>query len=75
MMFDSVKEIILGFAEPDFEITRETRLKSDLGLTSFDLICLADRLTGLSGTQISDRQMRECETVGDLCDVAEAAVC
>lgn len=70
-MFETVKELILEFAEPDFEITPETKLRNDLGLTSFDLVCLADRLSSMLETQLTDKQMRMCVTVSDLCALGE----
>lgn len=71
-MNSEVKDLILEFAEPDFEITEDTLLKNDLGLTSFEMVCIADRLCAIKGEDIPESSIRLCRTVGDLCDCLKA---
>ena len=62
---DRIIEIILEFVEPEEEITAESTLKGDCGLTSFDTVCLIDEF----GKNVDDIAVRECQTVQDLDDI------
>lgn len=59
-------EIILNYVEPDDEITAETSIKSGLGMSSFDLVCLAEDIHDAFGVELNTEVFRNCETVGEL---------
>lgn len=59
-------EFILNYVEPDEEITGETKIKDDLGMSSFDLVCLAEEVYGEFGVKLTADTFRECDTVGKL---------
>lgn len=50
----------------DVEITKETNLKSDLGLSSFDLAQLVCAVEDEFDVEISNREIKELKTVGDV---------
>ena len=66
---DRIIETILEFVEPEEEITAESTLKGDCGLTSFDTVCLLDALCSEFGKNVDDMKVRECQTVQDLADL------
>ena len=71
-MFEAIKEIILEYAEPDVPITKETTLKYDIGLSSFEMICIAADIANHFSVKVDDSRLRACKTVGDLVVFAEA---
>ena len=66
---ETIIETILEFVEPEEEITAESTLKGDLGLTSFDSVCLLDALCEKFGKNVDEINVRECQTVQDLADL------
>lgn len=50
----------------DIEITMETELKNDLGLSSFDLAQLACEVEDTFEVEIPDRAIKDLKTVGDV---------
>ncbi len=70
-MFEKIVEIILNYVEPDEEITEKTSIKSDLGMSSFDIVCLADELYEEFKVDLSPDDFRECDTVGLLAEIIE----
>lgn len=67
-LFEEIKEIILDYVEPDDEITAESRLKADCGLSSFDMMCLTDAINEKYGIKLSFENIRSCLRVGELCE-------
>ena len=63
---ETIIDTILNYAEPEGEITEKTTLRGDLGLTSFDTVCLAEDLCRAFGKSVDEINVRECQTVGDL---------
>lgn len=59
-------EILLNYVEPDEEITSDTKIKEDLGMSSFDLVCLAEDIFGQFGVRLTADNFRQCKTVGSL---------
>lgn len=59
-------ELILNYVEPDDEITAETSIKSGLGMSSFDLVCLAEEIRGEFGVKLNAEVFRDCDTIGKL---------
>ncbi len=70
-MFEKIVDIILNYVEPDDEITKETSVKSDLKMSSFDLVCFADELYENFKVDLSPDDFRECDTVGLLTEIIE----
>ena len=66
---DRIIDTILEFVEPEEEITAESTLKGDCGLSSFDTVCLLDALCGEFGKNVDEIKVRECQTVQDLADL------
>ena len=60
-------EMLLNYVEPDDEIT-----KSDLGLSSFDLVCLGDDIFNEFGVKFTADDFRAYNTVGKLSSYIEA---
>ncbi len=59
-------ELILNYVEPDEEITAETSIKGGLGMSSFDLVCLAEEIHGEFGVKLNAEAFRDCDTIGKL---------
>ena len=66
---EKIIETILQFVEPDGEITANSTLRGDCGLSSFDTVCLVDALCREYGKNVDDINVRQCETVQDLADL------
>ena len=72
-MIDTLKEIVSNYIDIDTDtITRETKLLSDLGLTSLDLVMIANEIEGEFGINLPDRFTSSIKTVGDLMDFIES---
>ena len=70
---DKIINAILNYVEPDEEITGDSRLKQDCGLTSFDTTCLIGELC--EKYKVSDKALnpRTIRTVRDLYEALEKA--
>ena len=66
---DRIIDTILEFVAPEEEITAESTLKGDCGLSSFDTVCLLDALCSEFGKNVDEISVRECQTVQDLADL------
>lgn len=64
-------ELLLNYVEPDDEITAETRIKSELGMSSFDLACLANDIRDEMGVSLTADEFRKYRTVGALAEYIE----
>lgn len=66
-MTDRIKEIICEFVKADpAEMNENTNLRSDLGLSSLDLVNLAVAIEEEFNTSISDREIAGITTIGDI---------
>ena len=65
-------EMLLNYVEPDDEITADTLIKSDLGLSSFDLVCLGDDIFNEFGVKFTADDFRAYNTVVKLSSYIEA---
>ena len=63
---EKIIDIILEFVEPENEITKDSNLRSDCGLSSFDSVCLLDRLCEEYEKDVDEKALRQCHTVEDL---------
>lgn len=70
-MFDRTVAILENFVEVDGEITRESALVDDLGLSSLDVISLVSEFEGEFDIEIPDRVIPTLRTVGDIVDYLE----
>lgn len=70
-MFEKIKDMFLNYVEPDDEITPDTRIKSELRMSSFDLICFADDINAAFGVKLTAEDFRNNRTVGALADFVE----
>lgn len=66
-------ELILEYVEPDEEITAESSLRLDCGLSSFDMMSLMNELCDAEGIELNFEDVRKCSTVGDLYDLCEGS--
>lgn len=70
---ETVIDTILQYVEPDGEITGDSSLKYDCGLTSFDSTCVVGDLCARYGVPESALDIRRIGTVRDLYEALEAA--
>ena len=68
---DKIIDLLLNYVEPDDEITADTKIKSDLGMSSFDLACLANDIRDEMGVSLSAEDFRKYRTVGELAQYIE----
>ena len=74
-MLDKLREIITNYSEVDEEnITGDTDLRVDLGLSSFDLVNIAVECEKVFGTNIPDRDLASMNSVGDMLDFIEQKI-
>lgn len=66
---NKIIETILNYVEPDEEITMDSKLKADCGLSSFDMICLVEELSTEYNVTVDNAELKKCVTVKDLCSV------
>ena len=72
-MFETIKEVIMQYAEVDpDEITESSRLRSDIGLSSFDIVNIAVELEGEFGVSIPDEVIPTLKSVEDYMDYISA---
>lgn len=64
---NKVIEAILNYVEPEEEITLDSKLKGDCGLSSFDMICLVEELSDTFNVTADSVELKKCVTVRDLC--------
>ena len=66
-MEDKIKEILSGISGiPAAEISRDTRIAGDLGMSSFDLADTVVNVEETYGIRIPDERFADLETVGDI---------
>lgn len=65
-MLDYIKNLFMQYVEIDpSEITEESRLRTDIGLTSFDIVNIAEEIGAEYGIMIPDEDIPSLKTVGD----------
>lgn len=70
-MFEQVKEILLGYTNTT-EITGDSVLEADLGLTSFDVVSIVTDFEDTFQIEIPDRDIGKFISVKDILDYLEA---
>ena len=68
-MFEKIKELAKEYTTE--EIKLETNLRSELGLTSFDLVSLISEIEETYDIKINDEDIESILTVKDLIDYIE----
>lgn len=65
-MLEKIKEIIVNYVEvnPD-EITPESRFIEDIGLNSYDFMCMLGDLEEELGIAVDEAEVVKLQTVGD----------
>lgn len=63
--------IIENYVEAD-EITAATRFKKDLGLSSFDTVCMIDDIKTDLGVKLEPADFVKYKTVGEMADYIES---
>lgn len=65
-MFDKMKEIICNYVDiaPE-EITEDSNLTDDLGLSSYDIMCVLGDLENEFGVTVNESEIVEIRTVGE----------
>ena len=71
-MFEQVKEIISKYTEA--EITENSTLQADLGLSSFDVVSIVAEFEDAFGVEISDRDIREFLNVSSIISFLEVYI-
>ena len=72
-MFEKVKEVILDTLSCDAEqVTMEARLVEDLEADSLDAVELNMALEEALGMSVSDEELQNMKTVGDIVNFLEA---
>ena len=66
---NKIIDTILDYVEPDDEITLSSKLRSDCGLSSFDMVCLIEELSKEYDKAVQGEELKKCVTVKDLCDI------
>lgn len=71
-MIETLKEIVTNYVDVNTdEITRDTKLLADLGLTSLDLVMISDEIEKEFNIELPARLYASIKTVGDLLDYLE----
>lgn len=59
--------IIENYVEAD-EITAESRFKKDLGLSSFDTVCMISEIKTVMGAEVEPADFVKYKTVGEMAE-------
>ncbi len=72
-MLETLRNIICSYVDiaPE-DITEESKLRSDIGLNSFDMVNVAVDLEGEYGIKIDSKTFGGLKTVGDLMKYIES---
>ena len=71
-IFNELKEIVLDYlGDDDIDVSEDSVLTDDLGLTSLDLISIVGDVEDSFGISVEDEAMESIETVGDVLDYIE----
>ena len=65
-MLEKLKEIIKEHTGSDIDITEDTVLLTDLGMSSFDLVQLVCAVEDEFDIEIPDKEIKNFKTVGDV---------
>lgn len=72
-MLEKLAEIILNSTDKkDIIVTEDSILLSDLGLSSYDLVCLVGDVEDEFDVEIPDKMIKNLKTVKDVIDFIES---
>lgn len=69
-----VIDLFAAMADTDDEITEESELIEDLGISSMDVLFLISSLEEEFGIKISEKEVRKMATIGDVTEVIEGLI-
>lgn len=72
-MYQKVTEIISDYLGQEEELTKETNLVTDLGLSSFDVISLISEFEDAFEIDIPTDDIEQLETIGGIVEYLENA--
>lgn len=70
-MLEKFINLILNYVEPEEEIGADALIKSDLGMSSFDLVCLSRDIADEFGASVTPDDFKIYDTVGKISDYIE----
>lgn len=66
-MLEKIKEILSQYVEVDMDdVTEDSRLAEDLGLTSFSMMSMMGDFEETFGIAVDETELTEISTVGDI---------
>lgn len=71
-MRDKLFELIESVVEEEIELTEDAEIIDDLGLSSMEFFNLITLIENSFHIKISDREIQELETVGDVLELVES---
>ncbi|MGN1417800.1 MAG: acyl carrier protein [Acutalibacteraceae bacterium] len=64
--------VIENYVELDDEITADLNFKKDLGLSSFDTVCMIDEIKDTLGVTLNPTDFVKYKTVGEMADYIQS---
>lgn len=72
-MYEEIKKMLADELEiSESEITPETKLKGNLGITSVEFVDIAMTIEEEYGVELNEDKLRKIKTVGELCDYVQS---
>jgi acyl carrier protein len=66
-MLDKIKEILAQYADIELDdVTEDSRLAEDLGLSSFSMMSMMGELEEAFGITVDEAELTEVATIGDV---------
>ncbi len=66
-MLDKIKEILAQYADVELDdVTEDSRLAEDLGLSSFSMMSMMGELEEAFGITVDEAELTEVATIGDV---------
>jgi acyl carrier protein len=66
-MLDKIKEILAQYVEVELdEVTEDSRLAEDLGLSSFSMMSMMGEFEEVFGITVDETELTEVATIGDI---------
>ncbi len=67
-MMEELIKVIENYVELDDEIKPQARFKQDLGLSSFDTVCMIAEIKTVLGVELSPSDFIKHKTVGEMAE-------
>ena len=67
-MMEELIKVIGNYVELDDEITSDSQFKKDLGLSSFDTICMIEEIKSTLGVELQPSDFVKHKTVGEMAE-------